>query len=246
MSRKRVLHLVIIAMLILSVGVSARSYKYKDNSGNLDFVLKFGYWMPDGESDLWEYNSEIFLFEPEDLNSFVMGFALDYHVNNFMTLSLEIGASYGWTYTEYADFVDEYGYPIETDIMLGVVPLEVALKINPIGRGHKVGRFGALKKNTIIPYIGAGLGLYLYSYEEMGDYIDFEWEEIIYAEFLSENVGVGYFVVAGVQIPMDRFLTFMVEYKYRWVEAKLSDDFVGFDDFDLSGQIISVGLGFSM
>ena len=161
-----------------------------------------------------------------------------------MTLTLEAGVSYGWTVTEYADWVDEYGLPIETDIELSIVPIEVALKICPIGRGHEIGRFGARKKHPIIPYIGAGVGIYFYHYIEWGDYIDFDSSQIIYAEFESNNIGVGYFVLAGIELPMGHQFGFLAEYKRTWAKAPLSNDFTGFEKFDLGGQTIYVGFSF--
>ncbi len=241
---KKAAVITLVLILMLSVAVSARNFKYRGRSTNFDFSIKLGYFIPNGESDLWEYNKEIFFFEEEDLNSFQAGFAFNYHVNNFMTLTVEAGGSFGWTVTEYADYVDEFGYSIQTDIELGVFPVEVSVKLNPLGRGKKIGRFGAVKRHPIIPYIGAGVGVYLYNYREFGDYIDFANEEIVYAEFESFNAGVGYFVVAGFEIPMGNSFGFLAEYKYRWAEAPLTDDFVGFDDFDLSGQVFSIGMTF--
>lgn len=242
--RKKLFLTIVIAALIFSAAVDARHFRYSRDSDKSDFAWKFGYFMPSGNSDLWDYNSEIFLFEKEDLNSFSMSFSYNYHMNDFMTFTLEAGVTYGSTYTQYADYEDEYGLPIETDIELSVIPIEFSIKMHPIGRGHRVGRFGAVKRHAIIPYFGVGVGVYMYNYLEFGDYIDFANDQIIYAEFESFNVGVGYFFVAGIEIPMGRGFGFLAEYKHAWVKAPLSEDFLGFEKFDLGGQTINVGFTF--
>ncbi|MBN2134388.1 MAG: hypothetical protein JW737_01530, partial [Acidobacteria bacterium] len=158
---------------------------------------------------------------------------------------VDMGVSFGWTTTEYADYVDEYNMPIETDIQLTIVPIEVGLRINPIGRSHEVGQFNAKTKNAIIPYVGGGVGLYIYDYIEFGDYIDFYNDYIVYAEFESTDVAVGFFVVGGLEIPIGPDMSLLAEYKKSWVKCGLSDSFEGFDDFDLGGQTISLGVTMS-
>jgi len=238
---KKMIVLIIVTAFIAALNIEANTYTYSNNNEDVDMSFKIGYYIVSGDSDLWNYNSELYYFEKDDLNSFLGAVGLNFHVTNHLTISFEAGATYGHTLTEYADWVDEDGFPIETDIELSVVPVEVSLKISPFGRGDYIGRFSAFEKNSFIPYFGGGVGAYFYSYRELGDYINFDAGEIIYAEFMSFDVGVGYFIVAGFEIPMSREMSFIAEFKQTWAKAKLSEDFQGFDDLDLGGKTISVG-----
>lgn len=239
--KKITIVLTFLAMLVSGLSMEGRTYSYKDKDNQFDMSFKVGYFIVNGDSDLWNYNSELYYFEKDDLNSFIGSFGLNFHLTNHLTLTLEAGASYGHTLTEYADYVDEDGYPIETDIELSVIPVEVSIKISPFGRGEYSGRFDTYEKNSVIPYFGAGVGAYFYQYREWGDYIDFGAEQIIYAEFESFNVGVGYFVVAGIEFPVGQDMGFLAEYKHTWAKAELSEDFQGFDDLDIGGHMIYVG-----
>lgn len=239
--KKKLIAVMFIVALLGGLNLEARSYGYRDKNDNFDMSFKLGYYIVDGNSDLWDYNSELYFFEKDDLNSFIGSFGLNFHISNNFTISIEAGASYAHTVTEYADYVDEDGYPIETDIELSIVPLEVSLKIAPFGRGQYSGRFSTYDRNSFIPYIGAGVGAYFYYYAEWGDYIDFDAGEIIYAEFESYDVGVGYFVLVGFEVPMGHDMGFVAEYKRTWAKAELSRDFQGFEDLDLGGQTIYVG-----
>jgi hypothetical protein len=239
--KKKLIALIIVTAFTAALNIQAKTYTYSNNNEDFDMSFKIGYYIVNGDSELWDYNSELYYFNKDDLNSFMGAVGLNFHVSNILTISLEVGASYGHTLTEYADYVDEDGFPIETDIELSVVPVEVSLKISPFGRGNYIGRFSAYEKNSFIPYFGGGVGAYFYDYREWGDYINFDAGEIIYAEFESFDVGVGYFIVAGFEIPMGKSMGFIAEYKQTWAKAKLSEDFYGFDDFDLGGKTISVG-----
>jgi hypothetical protein len=239
--KKKLIVLIIVTAFTAALNIQAGTYTYGNNNEDLDMSFKIGYYIVNGDSDLWDYNSELYYFTKDDLNSFLGAAGLNFHVSNNITISLEVGASYGHTLTEYADYVDMDGFPIETDIELSIVPIEVSLKISPFGRGNYVGRFSAYEKNSFIPYFGGGVGAYFYSYREWGDYINFDAGEIIYAEFESFDVGVGYFVVAGFEIPMSKSTGFVAEFKQTWAKAPLSDSFQGFDDLDLGGKTIYVG-----
>lgn len=238
---KKLIALIFVIVFAVALNVKANTYTYNDKDDDFDISVKIGYYLVNGGSDLWDYNSELYYFDKGDLNSFVGAVGLNFHVTNQLTIGFEVGASYGHTLTEYADYVDEYGMPIETDIELEIVPIEVSLKVAPFGRGRYVGRFNAFEKNTFVPYFGAGVGAYVYSYREWGDYIDFYSSQILYAEFESIDVGVGFFVLGGFEIPMGRTTSFLAEYKYTWAKAPLSRDFQGFDDLDIGGQTILVG-----
>ncbi|MBN2134709.1 MAG: hypothetical protein JW737_03175, partial [Acidobacteria bacterium] len=78
--------LFITAVLILAlstVGVYAKQYNYNSSDNELEISFKFGYFMPNGDSELWDYNREIFDFSEEDLNSFVGTIGFNFHLNNF-------------------------------------------------------------------------------------------------------------------------------------------------------------------
>jgi len=234
-----------IALLVLLIPTIAganqvRFRGYLDNS----IGIKLGYFMPNGKSDLWDYNAEYLTMSVEDFNRTSVGIELNFGVNNYLDIGIGVDFYRGSIPTEYRDWTDEFGYPIEQTISLRIVPLTFTAKILPLGRWRVPGPRERRTLNSVIPYVGGGVGLYFWRYEEVGDYIDFYDMTIYTTFFLSKGTDVGFHLLGGVEIPIGSNWSVTAEMRYNIIKGPLSADFVGFEEFDLGGITASGGFLF--
>jgi len=128
---------------------------------------------------------------------------------------------------------------------ISITPVQISAKFTPIGR-----------KGKFIPYVGGGVGLYLWNVRLTGDLVDFDdvWVYIpdgidIYPiisvdAWESNRISFGYHAFGGVMVPFTKRMTFEVEFKYNRAQGELKEGFEGFEPFDLSAYQISLGLNY--
>jgi hypothetical protein len=94
--------------------------------------------------------------------------------------------------------------------------------------------------------VGAGAGINLWEYEEVGDFIDFSDLElpIFYGRFKDSGATLELHVMGGIELPLSPNFNLLLEGRYSWSEDTLGNDFAGFGDIDLGGASISVGGAF--
>jgi opacity protein-like surface antigen len=249
---KKTIGLVAILVLLLpTLGIS----------GALSFRL--GYFIPRAQSELWTIEFENMSFQKSDFQTTTLGI----YYEHFLTkeLSLLIGVdSYSQTrlgnYRDYVGYSFDEGdfafpaniydgdYAIAHNFSVSITPVQMSLKLTPFGR-----------RSGFIPFIGGGATLYIWNVKLLGDMIDFtdEWEYedpdlgdvpiygIYQAQARAESrFSVGFQAFAGFMIPIASRLALEAEFKYNVGKGKLTDAFEGFDEFDLGGYQISLGVNY--
>lgn len=225
--------------------------------------FKVGYFMPRAMSDLWEIELENMDFIKSDFQNTNFSFGYEYFV------SREFSFIFGFeNYTKgksgtYRDFVDtlEYeelsgyaldfgeGYLISHVFTVSSTPVQASIKFTPLGR-----------KGKVIPYVGGGVGVYLWSVRIQGDQIFFglgeEFRDLtddtIFTAFpiyevngREENrVSFGYHIFGGVMLPIANRISLDAEVKYNRATGHFKDWFEGFEPFDLGGLTIYVGINY--
>lgn len=233
-------------------------------------TFKVGYFVPRAQGDPWITEFDNMSFKKSDFLTTNFAFSYDFFFSN--TMSLNFGVA-GYTknksgiYENYVgdmvfgDVADYYAFdygqgdPISHVFSVSITPIQVSLKFNPLGRRGK-----------IIPYIGGGVGAYLWSVRISGSHIDFGYPELFYDTGLDMDV-IGYPVfdddlraenklrfgfhgMAGVMVPIANRISFEGEVKYNYAEASFTElegmytVVVGYDYFDLSGWTFSIGLNY--
>jgi len=228
-------------------------------------TFKIGYFIPQAKSDLWAEEFNNMSFSENSFHNTYFGFSYEYFFTREISFALTIDgysknkSGYYNGYVGYQD-VDEtlWAYPDDYvgdftpshSFNISITPVQFSLKLTPLGR-----------RNKIIPYVGGGVGIYLWNVRLRGDLIDFsdEWYDIveevtiypIYSTDTRENnrISVGWHAFAGFMFPVARRMTFEVEFKYNSAKGKFPEDdpnqgFHGFEPFDLSGYQISLGLNY--
>jgi hypothetical protein len=211
-----------------------------DNS----FQVRIGGFMPEGGGDLWPDNEEVFTLSISDFDDVTLGLSYIRPISNNFEVGLNADFYDQTVLSSYIDYFDEFGYPILHDTNLQMMPLTVDFRLLPGGRYRM--RPGGRQVLKPVPYIGAGLGINLWSYEEYGDFINFEDPELPIEYWWFEDSGTAFetHVLAGIELPLSPTFNVVLEGRYSWSDDDLDEDFAGFGEIDLSGVLISVGGSF--
>ena len=222
--------------------------------------FKVGYYIPRAMSELWEIEFENMSFIKTDFQNTNFAFGYEYFFSREFSIVLGIE---GYTKNKsgiYNDFVGEEidgegfafdygeGYPISHVFSVSITPIQASLKLTPLGR-----------KGKIIPFVGGGVGAYLWTVRLLGDMVDHSAGE----EFLVDNVatvigypiypvnareenkiGFGFHVFGGAMFPIANRISLDAEVKYNQMKGTLKDSFIGWEPFDLSGLTISLGMNY--
>lgn len=198
-------------------------------AGGLD--LRLGAFFPRADSNLFRDDSELYTVEKDDWRGFAGGAEFAWGLGDRFELGVHLDG-YGRTnHTEYRDFERESGRPITQSLKLTSAPLGFTVRFVPGGRG------------SVTPYVGAGADVVFYEYEEFGDFIDFEDEDlpVIADDFISRGAFPGFHVVAGLRIPINYDFSITGEARYLWAKGDMADDFRG-NELDLSGPSATIGV----
>lgn len=223
--------------------------------------FRIGYFIPRAESDLWDIEFENMDFTKSNYQTTGFSFAYEYFLTRQISFVLgidgynrqKVGVYRDWV--GYSDFDGEWAYPADYIgdfnpshvYSVSITPVQASVKLSPLGR-----------RAPIIPYIGGGVGLYVWSVKLQGDLVDFsdEWydtvEQVsiypIYSIDAREEskFSVGFHAFGGISIPVANRISLDAQFKYNMAKGSFSDTggFEGFQDFDLSGYQISLGLNY--
>ncbi|MBN2265883.1 MAG: hypothetical protein JW775_08730 [Candidatus Aminicenantes bacterium] len=232
--------------------------------------LRLGYYMPralsnsylaDHPDSLWTIELDQMSFDLKEYRGGMFGIGYDRFLGPNLSLSLaldfynrsQVGYYYDWVVNslEEGDFAFPYELYLGDDIVhsyrVTMTPLQASLKFLPLGRRTK-----------LIPYIGGGASVFFWGVKMFGDQVNFgdPWvyadpeigEVDIYpVELLSgreNDVAFGWHAFGGLQVPVGYKATIEAEVRYHNARGRFEDMFVGFDDFELGGLLLTVGLSY--
>jgi hypothetical protein len=117
------------------------------------------------------------------------------------------------------------GNPIVADLKLRIAPFTATVRALPLGHDA-----------PIVPYVGAGVGVYAWRYSESGEFVDFVDNKTIFAgTFVGSGAAVGPVVLAGVRVPIGPMAP---GFEVRWQKAQ--GNLPGLPDFE-PGRVIDLG-----
>ncbi len=235
-------------------------------------TLKIGLFFPTFKSDLWETEFDQMDFKKSDYYNTNFGFSFDYFVTRQLSLVLSIDSysknksgyykGYVGYLAETLGMTDDFAFPYIPDKFDGdydpnhsfnvtITPIQASLKLLPLGR-----------KGKFIPYVGGGIGVYIWNIRLLGDMIDFNDEYVYtdpelgdvpiypinpgadYTDVRENNrFSIGYHALGGVMIPVANRTTLELEFKYNLIKGDLKN-FLDFEPFDLGGYQLSVGINY--
>ena len=201
-----------------------------------------GGWLVASESGgIFDFTRKSLTVDDGDFDTGTFRLTFGGSVSPRLDLLVEGGFSHATITSEYRDFVDSDGLEIVQTTELTQVSLAGSLRFWLIPRGREVGRF-AWVPNRIAPYVGAGGGAYRYHFTQSGDFVDFVDLSIFADRLESSGWTTSGHVFGGASVNLMPQLFANVEGRYVWANTLLSRDFVGFDNIDLNGLRITVGI----
>lgn len=198
--------------------------------------LQVGVLEPRGESSYWDDLSFDFTGDADSFDDALVGIEYTRYVSDRLGVVASASAFEGTSELAYRDFVDEFGNDIyhSTDLDMATFNLGLMLHL-------------ARRDSAIVPYVGAGGGLYSWRLTEYGDFIDFSFAtpEVFFDVFEEDGTTLGYYLQAGLEVPLARSLSVFAEGRWQRADDKLEGDFAGLGELDLSGRTLSAGLTWS-
>lgn len=192
------------------------------------FAFRVGLYEPDGESNFWDDSFDVFTGNISDFEDTSYGFDLRYAVARNVDVVATVGAFEGDAIRAYRDpFVSDLSHRAELDV-------------NPFTVGIQA--YIGSRDRTFRPFVGAGGGFYWWRYREVGDFYDFDFEEVVTTRFESDGTTLGFYLQAGLEVALSPNWALLAEGRWHYAEDEISDDFSGFGDIDLGGREVSLGL----
>ncbi len=240
---RRAVPITLALALALSVATTARAQG--PHPGH-EFQFRFGGFFPAGGGTLWDDNEATFTLDESDFNDFSFGFTYVAPIHNRFELGFNLDFYDSTVRSAYRDFTDQDGFQIFHDSRLEMIPATVDFRFLPTGRYVMRGSGKEAGRHVLhpVPYLGAGAGFLFWSYEEVGDFIDFDIvpNEVFFGRFVEDGLTFETHVLAGIELPMSPTWSFMAEGRYSWANDTPDGDFAGLGSLELGGFYAYVGI----
>ncbi len=228
------------------------------------FTFKVGLFIPRAQSDLWIEEFKNMSFSKTNYTTTNFNFAYEYFLTREVSVLLGVDSYSKNKVGSYVDYVgiefvegdfafptdyEEFfpTFPAQHSFNVSITPIQLSLKLTPMGR-----------KGKFIPYVGGGVGLYLWNVRLNGALVDFDPDNVWVYEpdgiyiypITTENawernrISFGYHAFGGIMVPFTKRMTFEVEFKYNRAQGELKEAFLDFMAFDLSAYQISLGINY--
>lgn len=235
-------------------------------ANTLNVRLSYGFLRAQATpNSLWGIEFDNMSYKRSQFQEATFGIGYEYFVTPNFSLLFEVdpySKSRSGTYKDYVGYsLAEGDFAFPADYQGDFVPgHSLSLTITPIQFSLKIAPFG--RRGKLIPYIGGGVSMTLWSVRMRGDLVDFS-DEFVYEDpdfgdvpvypiypldaWEGDNFGkvaFGWQAFAGFMFPIANRLTIDLGFKYSAAKGKFTDAFLGFDDLDLSGYHIIFGLNY--
>lgn len=212
---------------------------------NLTLTARLGYAFPTLRGDLVDFTTERLTVSESDFDTPLIGGELAILVSQRLDVIVGGGYASGASTSEFRDWVGEDDLPIVQDTRFHRSYLTGGAKLYFTDRGTTVGSF-AWVPAAVAPYASVGIGGAWYSFEQEGEFVDYETLDVFVDRFASSGGGFTAQAALGLDVAWGTRMFLNGEGRYSWAEAGLDQDFVGFGTVDLSGFQATVGLGFRL
>ena len=206
------------------------------------FSFRSGYDVPRANSDVFSYTSELLTLEKSNFAAPALAVDIGVRLGERLDLVAGIGFAKSETFSEFRDWEDTDGRPIEQVTRHSRLPFTLSARYYLRDRGRSLGRF-AWVPARLAPYVGAGAGGNWYKFEQDGDFVDVETLDIFYDRLVSDGGAPFAHVFSGVELAMGPRFVLTAEGRYSWSSSPMDRSFEGFEDIDLSGFQILAGFG---
>jgi hypothetical protein len=200
----------------------------------------FGGFVPRGEDarvagDVLNANRTFLVFDIGEFKSASVGVEWLFPIGNYVEGGAGVSFTRRTVPSVYADFVDNNDQEIEQDLRLRRIPIDLTLRLLPLG-----------SSSPVQVYFGGGLTVIPWRYSETGDFIEFDNNfNVTRGTFVGSSTETGAVALAGVRF-QGRGAAGGFEVKYHKADASFQpddDEFAG-THLDLGGWTYQATLGF--
>jgi len=206
-------------------------------------TLKFetGYAFQRARSDIFDFTVDQLTIERRDFDSPYVGGELAVWVSERLDVAINVGYQSSAIASEFRRLVDQDDLPIEQVTQLRTVPTTISAKLYLRDRGRTIGSFAWIPTG-ITPFVGAGIGVTWYTFQQIGDFVDFDTSEIFIDRLYSDGEAFLGQARAGVDVSLGGQFLLTAEARYGWASGVLDGSFSGFDKMDLDGLQLVGGI----
>ena len=187
-----------------------------------------------GLDDVLYRNADFLDFLAKDFVGGTAGVEYLVGLGDFLDAGLGVGYYSRTSPAIHSLFTFKNGDPIEQDLRLRVVPFTATIRYLPLGH-----------HDAITPYVGGGVGIYVWRYTETGDFVDSR-NNIFSDTFVGNGSAVGPVILVGLRAPISN-VGLGFEYRYQGGTGTLpaSEGFAG-PKINLGGHnvLFTVNIGF--
>lgn len=235
--RRHLAAAVIAAATLLTVGPAAAAPPGTDGA----FNFRLGGFFPTGHGDFWATNEAAFTLDHSDFNGLIGGVGYTASINNYF--EFDVNADFYSATSPSAELVlDADGYPILHDTRLSIFPVTVGFRVLPAGRYARRGAEGKHYVRHPVPYIGAGIGMAYWQYDEEGYFIASD-NSIVLDRFTATGLAFETHAMIGIEFPVAPEWNITLEVRQSWADATPGGEFTYINDgsLDLGGTSVFVG-----
>lgn len=215
---------------------------------DLSVALRVGFLRPRARSEFHEFLEDRFTVGRSDFTGPVLAVEAGFWLSDHLALDLALEGSSATQSSEYRDWVEETSegdLPIRQNTKLTTGPAFTGgLRVFPLSRGEALSRFAWVPRD-VAPFVSGGGGVSAFSVEQWGDWVIEDTGDIVTEEYDGSGVGLVAYVGGGVEVKLPNTLSLVLDGRYVWGDAGMTDDFRDFDPIDLSGLRLTAGLAFT-
>lgn len=211
--------------------------------------LRFGYSVPRMHGDLFDFTLDEFMPAGADtlsslsFDSPYLGAEISFRPWERWDIAVGVAWTSARQSSEYRRWIDNSGNPIEQQEKFQVVSGTVGVKYYLGDRGRSVGSLTWVP-GRLAPYLSTGIGVSSYEFVQQGDFID-SGTLLVSSDYLrTTGGGFLWYGAGGVDVTLAKVIILTGEVRYALSGADVAGSYVDFDNIDLAGLHLLVGLGF--
>jgi hypothetical protein len=229
-----------IAPLVILLGIPYQAFGQQNPSGfrfdppKVHFSIQVGADQTKAGNEIVQDVSNWMTLDPRDFHQAKIALEFGVRLSERTDIDFEMVFAGSSKSSEFRDWVDNEDLPIEqtTDFFKSTFGLNVKRYLR--NRGERLSQFAWIPTGWA-PFVGAGGGLAVYQFGQMGDFIDFQTSEVFGADLESRGHGAIGKVFAGMDFYLGAEWGLTTTWQYTWVTSPMNGDFQQFQPFDLGG-----------
>ena len=218
---------------------TGRGFLFEKPEGSLG--VRGGFTRATARSDFFDETTQIFTLDRGDFDGFSLAadfaFVLSPAVDAVFTFAMDRSTSN----SESRDFVDLDDLPIEQTTTFNRSLIGLGGKFFLTPRGRQVGNLAFIPAKYS-PFLGAGGGIAYYSFKQKGAFVEEATLNIFDDELDSSGFTPVVYGAAGLDYTLSPRLALTGEARYTYGKADMNGDYATYNQIDLSGLALTMGL----